>query len=1081
MPDLPTSKVTYHSSELKIVDASPNNLPVQLTSFVGRDTEMAEVKRLLSGTHLLTLTGVGGTGKTRLSLQVAADLLEAFPNGVWLVELAPVADPTLVPQSIAAVLGVSEQPGMPLVKTLTDYLRAKHLLLILDNCEHLVAACAQVAESLLRACPQVRILATSREALGIAGESTFHVPSLPLPDPLRLPSLETLTQYEAVRLFIDRALAVRSDFTVTNANALAVAQVCYRLDGIPLALELAAARVRAMPVEEIARRLDDRFSLLTGGSRTALPRQQTLRASIDWSYDLLGEHEGGLLWRLAVFAGGWTLEAAEVVCAGEDIADNEVLELLTHLVDKSLVVAEEQQGEARYRLLETIRQYAQEKLHASAEEQLVRTRHLEFFLKLAEEGELKLKGPYQVAWRKRLENDYDNLHGAMQWAIESNAEAGLRLGGALYLFWYRLGYLSEGRRWLEKILANPGAVSRSAARAKALQAQGVIAGASGADQARALAPLKESISIWRELGVAGKPGLAAALSYLSFNKAYIGNYEQAQALVTESITLWREVGDKGGLAQALRFLSNIKIDQGSYGEARKLLEECQALFRDTGDSLGMAQAMRGLGLLAENQGDDATARAWYEQSLPLRRELGDKIAVANALSSLGQIAVRAILTESGTPSDYERANALLEEGLAVAQEMGNMPISPYILLSLGQVALAQGENQRAAKFLLKSLALFRELWPSTKLVVYLAGVAEVARFRASHAPEGSRQLDHAVRLCAVADALLKGINTPLVAKERADYDRTVAALRTQVEESVFATAWAEGQAMTPEQAVASALQEAVPEPAATSTPAPRPMPQAQPEAELRISALGPPRVYRGEQALTDWTYAKSRDLLFFLLCHPPRTKEQVGLEFWPDAGPEQLRSSFRTVLHHLRRTLGRSEWIIFEQDRYAFNHALDYWFDVKAFETNLKQARHLKTETGSAGEVPASAILYLEAAVQLYQGDFLEGILGGEWVDLRREALRQQYLEALLTLGQHHFAASHYEQAAEIYRRAIARDSYLEAAHRELMRCQARQGERGQALRHYQALVELMRAELGAPPAPETQALYERLQRGADV
>ncbi len=439
-------------SPLKTLDAFRHNLPVQLTSFVGREKEIAEVKKLISEKRLVTLIGPGGTGKTRLSLQVGADVLDTFDDGVWFVELASVSDPALVAHAVAAVLSVREDQGKPLVDALQDYLRAKSLLLILDNCEHLIESCAELADTLLRSSPGLKIIVSSREALGIAGETSFRVPSLSLPDVHHLPTVEGLTQFDAVRLFIDRAVSVKSDFHVTNANAPAVAQVCHRLDGIPLAIELAAARVKGLSVEQIAARLDDRFRLLTGGSRTALPRQQTLRTSIDWSYDLLSEPERVLLRRLSVFVGDWSLEAVEAVTSDQLsvsseqltnktdrrllITDN-ILDLLLRLIDKSLVVEEERGGEARYRLLETIRQYARDKLFESGEVEQLRARHLEFFLKFAEEARPKLRSAEQLELLDRQRSEYENLRVAVGWAreggtpISSSAEIGLRLISAL--------------------------------------------------------------------------------------------------------------------------------------------------------------------------------------------------------------------------------------------------------------------------------------------------------------------------------------------------------------------------------------------------------------------------------------------------------------------------------------------------------------------------------------------------------------------------------------------------------------------------------------------------------------------------
>ena len=404
---------------LRSLDVLPNNLPVQVTSFVGREREIGEITALLAERRLVTLVGPGGTGKTRLSVQVAANLVESFADGVWLVELAPLSDPVLLPQAVAAALSVREEADRPVLTTIVEYVRDRTLLLILDNCEHLIEACARLADQLVRRCPKLRILASSREALGVPAEAIFRVPSLSLPDVQHPPSPERLAEYEAVRLLSERGKSVKPDFAITDANVTAVVQICQRLDGIPLAIELAAARLRVLSVQEIAAHLDKRFRLLTAGNRAALPRHQTLKGLIDWSYELLSETERALLRRLAVFAGRWSLAAADAVCSGDGVAEDEILDVLSRLVDKSLIVLAEDDGETRYSLLETIRQYGADRLRESREDPRVRARHRDFYLGLAEDAERHLHQADQAGWLRRLEDAHDDLRAALAWSIES--------------------------------------------------------------------------------------------------------------------------------------------------------------------------------------------------------------------------------------------------------------------------------------------------------------------------------------------------------------------------------------------------------------------------------------------------------------------------------------------------------------------------------------------------------------------------------------------------------------------------------------------------------------------------------------
>jgi predicted ATPase/DNA-binding NarL/FixJ family response regulator len=614
-----------------------HNLPLELSSFVGREKELAEVERLLEDNRLLTLTGSGGCGKTRLALAAARELVEGFEDGAWLVELASLADPSLVSQAVASTLGIREQPGRSQTETVADYLRTKKVLLVLDNCEHLVEACAGLAEALLRACPELRILATSREALGITGEVAWPVPSLSLPDLRRLPDIQGLSRYESTRLFVERAVAVNPIFALTERNAAAVAHVCYRLDGIPLAIELAAARTKVLPVDQIADRLDESFQLLAAGGRTAMPRQRTLQATMDWSHELLADEERALFRRLSVFASGFTLKAAESVCAGEPLQQDGVLDLLSHLVDKSLVLVAEGDGEARYRLLETVRQYGWEKLTESDEAGQFQERHSGYYLALAEVAEPELKGAGQVAWLERLEREHDNLRVAMAWLLgRGGSEEAARLGWALWLFWGIRGYYAEGRRSMEQALSGEGnVVMPASARAKALYVAGMMTNYQG-DHRSAEPLLEESIGLFR--GLEDNLGSAYALSNAGFSALGQGQHQRAITLTEEAVELFLEVGEKWGAAIELGFLAVAWRDQGDLERAKRLAERGLALSREVGERQAISTALYTLATLAQADGDNERAGDLFEEGLTVSVELGNETDVARYLEGLAAVA-----------------------------------------------------------------------------------------------------------------------------------------------------------------------------------------------------------------------------------------------------------------------------------------------------------------------------------------------------------------------------------------------------------------------------------------------------------
>jgi predicted ATPase/DNA-binding CsgD family transcriptional regulator/DNA-binding XRE family transcriptional regulator len=761
-----------------LAEPQTHNLPGELSSFIGRECEVDEVRgRFLGNTRLVTLTGAGGIGKTRLALRVAAGLVPEYRDGVWLVQFAPLGDPGLVARAVALTLGLPEQPERPLPTALADHLQRKEILLVFDNCEHLVAACAEMADLLLRACPSLHILATSREPLGIAGEATWQVPPLSLPDS-HLPQLvEQIMQHGAVRLFAQRAVASEASFVVTQQNAPALLDVCRRLDGIPLAIELAAARVKVLSMEQIAVRLEDCFRLLVGSSRTAPPRHHTLKATIDWSYDLLTETEQRLFRSLAVFAGGWTLEAAEAVCADAHIEAENVLGLLAHLVDKSLVTVEHSKtGNPRYKMLETLRQYAWQKLLAVDEANTLRSRHVLFYLRLAEHAEPHLQSAGRATWLARLDEEIDNFWTAMAWLIDRGAaEQGLRLASALTWFWLLRGYFGEGHAWLVQLLALPHAPS--AGRAKAL---------------------------W----------LAGRLT------RWLGDLEAARALYDEALEVARRVGDSGTTAWVLCSLGPLLTDQGDYVAARAQSEAGLALFLEIGDAWGTIHGLVMVGMFLLGQREYDTARVRLEAAVALARREGDPSNVAEANVYLGDIAC--------AEGDYSSARARYEESLVLGRELGDRRIVARVYTSLGELAHAQGDYDVARELLRQGLVSYQQLGIRIRMAKSLESIAAVASAQA--------QPERALRLAAAAARLHEALGTRLLPRDQAGLAGWLQLSRQTLSKAAAATAWSEGQALSVEDAVAYALTD-LDSPAldATRSAAPR----ADREAGARTGAAYP--------------------------------------------------------------------------------------------------------------------------------------------------------------------------------------------------------------------------------------------------
>jgi len=743
-PDLPAD-----FPPLKTLDARPNNLPAQTTPFIGREHAIRTVKEHLSNANvrLLTLSGVGGTGKTRLALQAAADLVDEFEHGVFFVPLAALSDPALVLPTIAKVFDVREATGRPLQEQLQDYLREKQMLLVLDNFEQVIDAAPRITD-LLTAAPRLKVLVTSREVLRLSGETDYPVPPLSLPDPKRLPPLERFTQYEAVALFIERALAVKPAFAVTNENAPAVAEICHRLDGLPLAIELAAARVRVLPPQRMLVELSHRLSFLIGGARDLPARQKTLRGTIDWSHALLTGDEQQLFRRLAVFVGGCALEAIEAVC---NIENNlSVLETVESLVGKSLVKQTEAHGEPRFAMLETIREYARDRLIAAGDEERVRERHRDYFLALAEAAEAKLMGAEQAEWLQRLEEEHENLRAGLDWSlVEAGPRGGLRLCGALHQFWFVRGHLSEGREWCARILGKAGAEERTSERAKALNVAGVLARRQG-DYPAAWARHEESLAIQRQLG--DRRSMATSQNNLGNVAMEQGDIASARALYEESLAISRELGDRRGIARALHNLGIVACGQGDFASGRALFEDSLAISREVGNRIGIAHSLYDLGKVAFEQGDYPAAGALYQESLTIRRELGERSGIAASLHDVGHV-----VFELG---NYPAARKQFEEGLVIRRELGDRAGIAYSLEALAAVVAALGGSLRAA------------------------------------------------RIWGAAERLREEIGSPLL--ERPRYDRRVAAARAAWgDDAAVERAWKEGRALTLEQAIELAFERTV--------------------------------------------------------------------------------------------------------------------------------------------------------------------------------------------------------------------------------------------------------------------------------
>jgi predicted ATPase/DNA-binding SARP family transcriptional activator len=1041
-----------------------SGIPAAVTALVGRRSECEGVTAALDSSRLVTLMGPGGVGKSRLALAVAAQLQARFGGRAWWVELAPVTRDDMAAQAIADAIGARDATGLDLAESIAARIADHPALIVLDNCEHLTGGCREVADRLLTRCPRLHILATSREPLGAAGESRWPLPPLTVP-PLAeraqaWPADEQdgaiaatgaaalLAGSEAMQFFLDRARAVLPGFEITDGNAELIGQLCRRLDGLPLAIELAAAKLRVMAVSQVLAGLDDVFKLLVGGRQGAPVRHQTLRAALDWSYDMLQPAEQAALRRLSVFAGSFCLAAAQQVATlgGTDPAD--VLDLLARLVDRSLLAVEHTPAQARYRMLATVRRYGAHRLTEAGEFPAASEAMFGWYLDLAERTETELAGRDQAQAAERLHAEAHNLRAVLQAARDRKDIAGtLRLATALVQFWYLRGHYREGRDWLDWALAAP-AGAPAEVRAKGLRCSGMLA-------------------------------------HLQCE------YPAAVRRLEGALALYRELADRGGVAGILSALGSVAREQSRYARARELQTEALAGFEALGDRRGMAGARDSLGFAAWLEGDFGTATAESTRALAAFTELGDAEGAAGAELNLGVAAMYR--------GEHEAAATALARSRELSEQVGFREGVAWALHERGLLAVRRGEPGAAA-LLHEALEIHRDLGDRWRVTSVLDDLAAAAL--AGQPPDPAR----AARLLGAAQHIREAIGTAIAPCERADHARTEASARAALGEAAFTGLTRSGAAAPLDDALAGPASPgsapvrpdvAVPgsdfaaerTPGAARRPQDRPPPVARagtgdrpgppPPADraatetLRLRLLGEAAVHLAGRLLApaDWGYAKPRELLCLFASSPPLSREQIGLALWPELAEGQLRNALHSALRQLRRTLGDGGWVGFADGRYALDESRPLDCDLRDFERALAAAR--------AAQPPAAALPQLRRAIAAYGGDFLAGSTAGDWAATRRAGLRRAYERALGAAGRLLMADGQVREAIDVYRRAIAHEPLDEAAHRALMECWAAAGQPARAMRHYEELSDLIRAEVGGAPAAQTTALYARLRDAA--
>ena len=1090
-----------------------SNIPEAVTSFVGREADLAELQAVVAnpGYRCIVLTGAPGCGKSRLALEVGARVASQFTQGVWWVDLAA-AKPT---QDVAEIVGAVASVGGPAL----DRPSGGPVLLILDNCEGHAPQVSVTIHRLIGINPYIRILATSSHLLAIPGGRVWPVPPLDTPPAEAARGEERgaaeeawpvrhLLEYPSVRLFVDRAVAVLPHFTLTEHNALDVARICRRLDGLPHAIELAATRAHILTPAEMSGWLAESLRVLDDSTGNSGAGGHGLWAALDASYQRLTVTEQALFRRLTVFEGGATFEAARVVTSESDDQPVDILNRLLQLVNMSLVMVDQYRAQTRYTLLGILREYGREQLRAMGEVEATYEAHARFYVSLAEQAQTALRSPSSTDCLARLDAERENIEQALHTCLNTQPELGLRLVGALWRYWEARGDYSHARQRLDEMLARTDPTP-SRARAHALDGAAVLAHTQGDVQAARLLYAAAQAMRQSLTDVAGEGFSVYCLGRLARDT---GESVEAARLFDQSLTLYQLAHDESGLAYTRLHYGILKQAQGDYAEAASLFEESLTSLTRLADQAGVAQALSQQGSLALTQGDYQTAQRRLEEALALQQTLDDVVSAAITLTRLGALhywqgnVERCIELHKQAQEVFERrgmlpgrarvrwwlsvaaahqghidqAIELCREVFLLYQQVENQAGIAAVLALQARLWLALGNHRAALRVCQQSLTIRRDLPDRRGIALCLETLAMIAA--------ATGRLLVAARLDAAAESLRQTLGAPRAPVEAVELDRHLAQAREMAKDHPGVLTLVRHGAPLAD-IIAYGLEpdwKTLERPPRESGRNEAPGPASQwlrPDNDavsydVRINGLGIPQVFRRDQLLAaaDWTYAKPRELLYYLLSYPERTKEQIGVDLWPDASKAQLRTALHSALHRLRRALGGRERVLVEGDNYAFNRSLSYWYDVEVFERHLAEAERLKSHA------LAQATYHLQTAIALYRGDFLEhGAGGAEWVFLKRERLRQGLLQALLSLGHILFTQHRYDQAVEVYRRAVAEDSYLEAAHRELMRCYARQGERGHVARHYQSLRTMLQGELRAAPAPETTLLYERLMAGEGI